>query len=161
LPILACTANALPGEADKCLAAGMDDYVAKPLDLPTLKGRVERWLSARKPAPPLDREVLANASQGTLAMEGEILAQFSLHARADMEALRAAAAVRRLRDVAQGAHRVKGSSLAVGANGLAAAAECVEQAGRAGDLGLLDGALADMEREWERLEAHLASPGSA
>ncbi len=46
-PIVAMTANAMPGDRERCLAAGMDDYIAKPIDDALLKGALERWAPPR------------------------------------------------------------------------------------------------------------------
>ncbi len=43
-PIVALTASALKGEAERCLAAGMDDYMAKPVGIPTLGACLQRWM---------------------------------------------------------------------------------------------------------------------
>ena len=44
LPVIAMTANAMEGDKEKCLAAGMDDYVAKPVKLQSLKETLAQWL---------------------------------------------------------------------------------------------------------------------
>ncbi|MEC4719047.1 EAL domain-containing protein [Noviherbaspirillum sp. CPCC 100848] len=49
-PIIAMTANTQPGDADKCLAAGMDDYLAKPITLAEVRQKLERWLSRLEPS---------------------------------------------------------------------------------------------------------------
>jgi PAS domain S-box-containing protein len=43
-PVVAMTASALPGDRDRCLAAGMDDFIAKPVSIGTLGATVRRWL---------------------------------------------------------------------------------------------------------------------
>lgn len=46
-PVIAFTAHALAGEADKCYAAGMDDCMVKPVDLTQLGSKLQQWLPAR------------------------------------------------------------------------------------------------------------------
>jgi len=51
VPILAMTANAMPGDRERCLEAGMDDYLAKPIAILDLKEALLRWLPPAVPAP--------------------------------------------------------------------------------------------------------------
>jgi PAS domain S-box-containing protein len=52
-PMVALTASALKGEAERCLAAGMDDYLAKPVGIATLGASLQRWLPHTAAAAPL------------------------------------------------------------------------------------------------------------
>jgi CheY-like chemotaxis protein len=45
IPIIALTANAMRADRERCLAAGMDDYMAKPLELALLAAMLEKWVS--------------------------------------------------------------------------------------------------------------------
>jgi len=54
IPIVALTANALKGEADHCRAAGMDDYLSKPVQLADLKAMLEKWLPVGAESAPVE-----------------------------------------------------------------------------------------------------------
>jgi len=155
LPIVACTANALADEAAKCFAAGMDDYLAKPVTLDQLREKLERWVRAPARAsvdePVIDPGVLSEFSSGDPEAEREILLEFRRHHRAEETAFRTAVEARDIEAVRRAAHRMRGASGSIGANALAAACERVESAAQANEWTAVLAAARDFERESERL----------
>jgi CheY-like chemotaxis protein len=75
LPVIAMTANAMEGDRERCLAAGMDDYVGKPVLLLDLQAALERWLGQPSLARPPRGQKTASAGQDPGVVEADKLAQ--------------------------------------------------------------------------------------
>jgi signal transduction histidine kinase/CheY-like chemotaxis protein/HPt (histidine-containing phosphotransfer) domain-containing protein len=152
LPIVAMTANAMAGDRDRCVEAGMDDYIAKPLDIGQLTEILRRWLrvgegagasspgaavAAGAPADAssvLDQKVLHDLREVVEDELGAILRGFIDHApvlQADLDAGLAGGDVTAL---VRPAHSLKSSSANVGAMRLSELARTVEHAARQGDM---------------------------
>ncbi|MCX6614153.1 MAG: response regulator, partial [Acidobacteria bacterium] len=56
-PILAMTAHAMPGDRERCLESGMDDYISKPISLTVLENTLSRWIDLNRVAPTETREL--------------------------------------------------------------------------------------------------------
>jgi len=159
VPIIACTANALAEESQKCTEAGMDDFVSKPVELEGLARVMERWLplpsATDAAAAPFNPSSLAEVSGGDPAMEREILADFRAASRADMVSLRQAMERRDIALVTKTSHRVKGACLTVGAAALAGVCERIETAGRKNSWNAIASEQGALEREFDKLEKWL------
>ena len=142
-PIVAVTANAMRGEEERCLAAGMDAYLAKPVALDRLRTILERWLplgtdhirSMRgdDQQGPIDRVVLGTWLGDNQTDIDALLAKFRDSAVESERAIEATWLAGNLAGVAAAAHRLKGAALAVGAIALGRAAAALEEAGKTGD----------------------------
>src|SRR5262249_30785887 len=75
IPILALTANAVKGEADRCREVGMDDYRSKPVPLAELKAVLEKWLPSSTGKPVVASPAIGSAGANiiTTALDVSIL----------------------------------------------------------------------------------------
>jgi two-component system, NarL family, sensor histidine kinase EvgS len=155
-PIIACTANALGGEAEKCFEAGMDDYLAKPIELKQLETKMTRWLPLPEVAfAPIMPSALGEISGGNPQLEKEIILSFHRFNAEDVETLGRAVETVDIALVVHACHRMKGASRTVGAMGLAGVCERMESAARAGDWQAIKADLQGFHREVERLNKYV------
>jgi signal transduction histidine kinase/DNA-binding NarL/FixJ family response regulator len=155
-PIVALTANALKGEAERCVAAGMDDYLTKPLTLDRLREAVARWTASPIEAPveperapsgaALDRSVVAQMFGNDAKAIARVLSRFETAGGKLMQEI--AAAKGDAKQIAELAHKLKGAARAAGAVRLGDLAAGLEQPGRGADI-------AALEREWKLVAAEL------
>ena len=162
VPVIAVTAGTVPGARQACLMAGMDDFIAKPFSLSTLRRKASHWLSLSVPEPERAQRRIAEpearpASTATkpssapssvdlsrlqeLADEAgspRIVEELSLIFVEDMdrrlESLREAADERGERKLLSVIHSVKGACANFGALRMASLAEALERRVKRGDL---------------------------
>jgi len=174
-PVLALTAAAMKEDAERCLAAGMDDVIIKPTTVPVLAAKLRQWLpelvwdaaggSSAVAAAPLtaasideliDRRVLDSLAGGDAQMARDILRDFADSTRADVATIPDLLARRDEPGLTRQAHRIKGAARMVGATALAEVADRLETAGRGADWPGIARAAPEIGEQFERLERLIA-----
>ena len=142
LPVIAMTANAMVGDKEKCLDAGMNDFIAKPIDVAQLFGTLARWIAPAMPQdmavvvaqPEAELPVIAGLKMaeamrrvgGNAALMRKLLERFVETQFDAMQRIVAAIENNQLETAIREAHTLKGLAGNIGAGGLADSAARVE-----------------------------------
>jgi signal transduction histidine kinase/CheY-like chemotaxis protein len=172
LPIIAMTANAMQGDREKCLAAGMDDYISKPVKSAELKTILARWvtppslvtqefgneqaLPASAASPVFDEAAALDFVEGDRALLAELVEMFSEQWPKLLARLQTAVVTHDSQAVYFAAHALKGQVGHFGARTTVEAARELEVMGRQGELAEAPAALYALTHELGRLHSALA-----
>ena len=166
IPVIALTANAMREDRTSCLAAGMDDYLSKPLEIGDLLALLEKWLPfgpARRTAAKkairgeetktvtvfdLDEFVRRNCSD--LELSRDVANIFIDHRPEYTESIRMAAAAHDADALRQTSHKLKGAAVNLALPLLAETADAIESVAMAGDLKKAGELLPELELRFEQ-----------
>ena len=162
VPIIAMTANAMEGDREKCISAGMDDYISKPFDPETLQKLVEKWL----PQPQAAEEPLTPAAPKLAVLDFEkfckrfnekqvkqLLTVFLADTEQKLPELHSFTEKEDLEALAKLAHSIKGAASMIFADALAFSAKELEAAGKRGESGSIQTLTQNVQEEFERLKS--------
>jgi two-component system sensor histidine kinase/response regulator len=164
IPIVAMTAHAMKGDKERCIAAGMDYYLSKPILIPELLAIVDevgiRKAVAKGTAAPSKGQRIEFAAaldrmEGDRELFDELVHMFKKECPRAIEEIRRAIAARDATTLERHAHSLKGSSANLGATAVSLAAGALEDCARSGNLKQADDLFKALEQELEHLLSEL------
>jgi two-component system sensor histidine kinase/response regulator len=157
LVLMDCPAHAMLGDRERCIAAGMDDYLAKPIGGQELDAVLERWLPGEVQPASLDESRLEELRSLFPGEElSRVVRELVADVREQIERITAAAGAGDRATVSDAAHRLKNSALMVGARDLAEGASRLEDLARhdqADGHAVLSSALDALSERWRATRA--------
>jgi two-component system, sensor histidine kinase and response regulator len=158
VPIVAMTAHALSGDRERCLEAGMDDYLSKPLHADDLRAKLESVLRTEENiSGPSEDGAMFDREEALRNVEGdeELLQQLFVIFRKDfprlLQAVRFAVERRDASYLQRSAHALKSTLMVLGAKPISSTVFHLETMGRCGELGGVEEVLARLEKQASRL----------
>jgi CheY-like chemotaxis protein/HPt (histidine-containing phosphotransfer) domain-containing protein len=156
LPVLALTARAMKGDRERCLAAGLDGYVSKPIRTDELSAVITQLAPKGRgeSEPGLVAQLRARSGVDE-ACDRELLEFFLTTAPESVATIEQALAHEELPRLIEAAHTLAGISLSIGAERLGAASRALEEAGRFGNIAALKLTADRFRSSWDELKRAL------
>lgn len=173
ITIVAMTANAMQGDREKCLAAGMDDYIPKPIDPEKLQQALSKWLteknkgdkeykknsgtdglvpSSQSKESVFDRAAFRERMMGDESLMRTVADAFVADMVVQIKQLKKAVGAGNKQQAGALSHKIKGASANVGGTAMSAQALKIERAGKAAEFDSLTQDVAELEHRFKALK---------
>ncbi|MDK2830486.1 MAG: hypothetical protein PWQ75_238 [Methanolobus sp.] len=169
VPIIAMTAHAMKGDDEKCIEAGMNDYMSKPINLELLAAKIDKWLDnepekddvnnspdEQKEEPKIfDYDLFMENIMDDMVIARGIIDIFNRNAPRQLEELKKAIDEEEIETIVNSAHSLKGASASVGGMALSDISSRIEMQAGTGEMGMILKMLPELEKSYDLLVQEL------